>query len=217
MARLRIFLADDHAVVREGLKALIHTQPGMEVIGEAEDGRTAWQAAQELQPDVVIMDASMPHLNGAQATQQLKRACPHIKVLALTVHEDIGYMRQLLEAGASGYVLKRAAAEELIHAILIVSDGGVYLDPHLAGKVVGSFVGKQSVSKALHGSDLSQREGEVLRLLAQGYSNKEIATQLGISVKTVETHKARSMEKLGLHSRVEIVRFALQQGWLENA
>jgi DNA-binding NarL/FixJ family response regulator len=216
MAELRIFLADDHAVVREGLKALINSQPDMQVIGEAEDGRAACQRARDLQPDIVILDVSMPHLNGAQAAEQLKRVCPNAKVLALTVHEDTGYLRQLLKAGAAGYVLKRSAAEELIHAIRIVAAGGIYLDPNLAGKVVDRFVRKPSTNTALQGSDLSDRETEVLRLMAQGYSNKEIAAQLNISIKTVETYKARSMEKLGLHSRVEIVRYGLQQGWLDG-
>jgi DNA-binding NarL/FixJ family response regulator len=216
MTELQIFLADDHAVVREGLKALINSQPDMQVIGEAEDGRAACQRARDLQPDIVILDVSMPYLNGAQAAEQLKRACPNARVLALTVHEDTGYLRQLLKAGAAGYVLKRSAAEELIRAIRIVAAGGIYLDPNLAGRLVDRFVRKPSTNDALQASDLSDREAEVLRLMAQGYSNKEIAAQLNISIKTVETYKARSMEKLGLHSRVEIVRYALQQGWLDR-
>jgi len=216
MTDLRIFLADDHAVVRAGLRALIDAQPGMQVIGEADNGLTACQRATELKPDIVIMDASMPHLNGAQATGQLKRDCPEIKVLTLTVHEEIGYLRQLLEAGASGYVLKRSAADELIHAIRVVARGGVYLDPHLTGRVVTGFIRKESIRDALHQTDLSERETEVLRLIGRGYSNKEIAVQLGLSIKTVETHRSRSMEKLDLHSRVEIVRYAMQQGWLDQ-
>jgi len=216
MTDLRILLADDHAVVRAGLRALIDAQPGMQVIGEADNGLTACQRATELKPDIVIMDASMPHLNGAQATGQLKRDCPEIKVLTLTVHEEIGYLGQLLEAGASGYVLKRSAADELIHAIRVVARGGVYLDPHLTGRVVTGFIRKESIRDALHQTDLSERETEVLRLIGRGYSNKEIAVQLGISIKTVETHRSRSMEKLDLHSRVEIVRYAMQQGWLDQ-
>ena len=216
MVKLRVYLADDHVVVREGLKALINAQPQMEVSGEAGDGRTACQEVQELQPDVVVMDVSMPKMNGAQATAQLKQACPSVKVLALTVHEDKGYLRLLLEAGASGYVLKRAAAEELIHAIRTVAAGGVYLDPALAGKVVGSFVRPPAGRGAPEGGDLSDREAEVVRLIAAGHSNKEIASRLGLSVKTVETYKARSMEKLGLDSRADLVRYALQRGWLQN-
>jgi DNA-binding NarL/FixJ family response regulator len=216
MAKLRVYLADDHAVVRSGLKALINAQPDMEVSGEAGDGRTACDQVQELQPDVVVMDVSMPKLNGAQATVQLKQACPKVKVLALTVHEDKGYLRLLLEAGASGYVLKRAAAEDLIHAIRTVAAGGLYLDPALAGQVVGSFVRSPAGHRAPEGGDLSDREAEVVRLIAAGYSNKEIASRISLSVKTVETYKARSMEKLGLESRADLVRYALQRGWLQN-
>jgi DNA-binding NarL/FixJ family response regulator len=214
--KLRVYLADDHAVVRAGLKALINAEPQMEVSGEAGDGRTVCLQVPELQPDVVVMDVSMPQMNGAQATAQLKQAWPSVKVLALTVHEDKGYLRLLLEAGASGYVLKRAAAEELIHAIRTVAAGGVYLDPALAGKVVGSFVRPPAGKGVPEGGDLSDREAEVVRLIAAGYSNKEIATRLSLSVKTVETYKARSMEKLGMESRADLVRYALQRGWLQN-
>jgi DNA-binding NarL/FixJ family response regulator len=216
MVKLRIYLADDHAVVREGLKALINAQPQMEVIGEAGDGSTACQEVPQLQPDLVVMDVSMPAVNGAQATSQLKQTCPNVKVLALTVHEDKGYLRLLLEAGASGYVLKRAAAEELIHAIRTVSAGGMYLDPALAGKVVGSFMRAPAGKSAPEGNDLSDRESEVLRFIAAGYTNKQIASQLDVSVKTVETYKARSMQKLGLGSRADLVRYALQRGWLQS-
>ena len=214
---LRVFLADDHAVVREGLKALINAQPGMEVSGEAGDGRAACQQVRDLLPDVAVMDVSMPEMNGAQATAELKRTCPQVKVLALTVHEDKGYLRQLLESGADGYVLKRAAAEELIHAIRTVAAGGVYLDPALAGEVVGGYVRKPTVRGSLEGGELSDRESEVVRLIASGYSNKEIAAQLDLSVKTVETYKTRSMEKLGLRSRADLVRYAIQCGWLREA
>jgi DNA-binding NarL/FixJ family response regulator len=214
--KLRVYLADDHAVVREGLKALINTQPDMEVTGEAGDGQAACQQIQALQPDVVVMDVSMPEMSGAQATEQLKRTCPHVKVLALTVHEDKGYLRQLLEAGAAGYMLKRAAAEELIHAIRTVAEGGVYLDPAIAAKVVGSFVRLPALAGVSVGADLSERETEVIRLVAAGHTNKEIASHLTLSVKTVETYKGRSMEKLDLHSRAELVRYAMQRGWLQN-
>ena len=216
MDKLRIFLADDHAVVRAGLKTLVNAQPDMEVIGEASDGVSAWQQARDCQPDVVIMDISMPELNGAEATAQLKAACPDVKVLALSVHEDTGYLRKLLEAGASGYVLKRSAADALIQAIRIVASGGIFLDPLLAGKVVGNLVGVSAAPGEPANAALSERETDVVRLIAQGYSNKEIATQLNLSVKTVETYKARAMEKLGLDSRVEIVRYALRQGWLQE-
>jgi len=216
MTKLRIFLADDHVVVREGLKALINAQPDMIVIGEAGDGQTAWQQAQVCQPDIVIMDISMPGLNGVQATAQLKQACPAIKVLALSVHDDTSYLRQLLAAGACGYILKHAAAEDLIQAIRMVAAGGVYLDPALVGHVVAGYVRVPMTTSALLGADLSERETEVARRIAQGYSNKEIATQLTLSVKTVETYRARAMEKLGIDSRSALVRYALEHGWLHS-
>jgi len=214
MAKLRIFLADDHAVVREGLKRLIDAAPDMEVIGEAADGREAVEKALIAQPDIVVVDVSMPELNGPAVAVQLKRTSPKIAILALTVHEDKSYLRELLEAGASGYVLKRAAADELIHAIRSVAAGGLYVDPHIAAKLVSSFV----LPKAKFSStaELSDRESAVLRLIAQGHSNKEIANQLSVSVKTVETYKARSMEKLGLRSRVDIIRTASERGWLRT-
>jgi DNA-binding NarL/FixJ family response regulator len=215
MSSLRIFLADDHAVVREGLRSLIDAQPDMEVTGEAADGNAACELVPDLQPDVVIMDVSLPGMNGALATAHLRETCPQVKVLALTVHEDKGYLRQLLEAGAVGYVLKRAAAEELIRAIRTVAGGGVYLDPALAGTVVGGFVRKPTGKSVPEGADLSDREAEVVRLVAAGYSNKEIAGRLALSVKTVETYKARSLEKLGLRSRADLVRYALGRGWLQ--
>lgn len=216
MNTLRIFLADDHVVMREGLRSLVNAQADMMVVGEAGNGRTALLKARELQPDVVIMDVSMPDLNGIQVTEKLKRACQKITVLVLTAHDDSGYLRQLLAVGASGYVLKKVAAEELINAIRVVAAGGVYLDPTLAGKVVGGFVGKRRIKGGPQRSELSEREAEVLRLVAWGYTNKEAAGYLAISVKTVETHKANLMEKLDLKSRVEIVRYALRQGWLRE-
>ncbi len=208
---LRVFLADDHEMIREGLKKLIQEQSDMEVIGEAGSGRAAWQQIKKLPPDIVVTDISMPDMNGAQLTKRLKQEYPHIKVIALTGFEDQNYLRQLLQAGVSGYVLKRVAAKELIHAIRIVAVGGIYLEPSMAGRVVGGYIGRNPAG------DLSEREEEVLRRIALGYSNKEIAAQLDISVKTIETYKTRLMEKLDLHSRVDIVRYALQQGWLEKS
>lgn len=217
MPELRVFLADDHAVVREGLKSLINAQPGMAVVGEAADGLAACEQVPDLRPDVVVMDVSMPGLTGTQATERLRRECPAVKVLALTVHEDKGYLRQLLAAGAVGYVLKRAAAVELVHAIRVVAGGGVYLDPSLAGKVVGGFVRRPGGGGApADASELSDREAAVVRLTAAGYGAKEIAAQLDLSAKTVETYKARALEKLGLESRADVVRYALERGWLHS-
>lgn len=216
MKKIRIVLADDHLVVREGLKLLLNAQPDMEVIGEAGNGQDAWRQGVELQPDVVVMDVAMPGCGGAQATVHLKESCPKVKVLALTLYDEEGYLRQLLKAGASGYVLKSGAPQELIHAIRLVAGGGVCLDTNLAAKVMGSYVGNPSSAAQPRARDLSEREAEVLRLIAWGYSNKEIAARLHISVKTVETHRTRLMEKLNLQSRVDLVRYALRQGWLAD-
>lgn len=217
MGKLRVFLADDHAVVREGLKTLVNAQLDMEVVGEAGDGTSAVRQAQDCRPDVVIMDISMPDLNGVEATAQLKRECPSIKVLALSVHEDTSYLRKLIEAGAVGYVLKRSAADALIQAIRMAFAGGVFIDPLLAAKIVSTIGGSSSRSGEPPSAPLSERETDVVRMIAHGYSNKEIAARLNLSVKTVETYKTRAMEKLKLDSRVAIVRYALQQGWLHES
>ncbi len=214
MPVLKILLVDDHPIVREGLKTLILTQSDMEVVGEASDGQEACQQASLLQPDLVIMDISMPGMGGTQVTERLCRECPDTKVLVLTIHEDKGYIRQLLAAGAAGYVLKRAAGEELIHAIRVVSAGRTYLDPDMAGKVVTGFVRRTGESLPTKGPSLSDRELEIAKLTASGHSNKEIGNLLDLSVKTVETYRTRGMEKLGLSSRVDLVRYAVQQGWL---
>ena len=213
---LRIFLADDHAVVREGLKALISAQSDMTIVGEAADGLDVCARVPALRPDVVIMDVSMPGLTGSEATERLRRECPQLKILALTVHEDKGYIRQLLAAGAAGYVLKRTAPEELIRAIRVVAAGEVYLDPGVAGKVVGGFVRNSANTGTTFGATLSEREMEVARLTAAGHSHKEIAARLELSVKTVETYRSRAMDKLGLKSRAELVRYAFQKGWLKD-
>jgi len=215
MPKLRILLADDHPVVSAGLKTLVDAQDDMEVIGQAHDGESAWQVAREQYPDIIVMDITMPVMNGAKATELIKRDCPTTKVLGLSVHEDTGYLRKLLESGASGYVLKRSAAQTLIDAIRTVANGGIYLDPAMTGKVVDTLVGKPTGQQMPSATVLSEREADVVRLIALGHSNKEIATQLNLSVKTIETYKARAMEKLGLNTRVGLVRFALQQGWLQ--
>lgn len=211
--KLRVLLADDHAIVREGLKALINGHPDMEVVGEAPDGRTVCAKANELHPDVIVMDVSMPDVNGVQATRDVRRQRSDVRVLALTVHEERSYLRELMEAGASGYVLKRSAPENLVHALRVVARGDVYLDPSVTAPVLGRLAKAHPQGDSAD-RDLSERETEVLQLIAQGHSNKDIAGRLDISIKTVETYKARSMEKLGLTGRADIVRFALQKGWL---
>lgn len=216
MNKIRILLADDHETVRDGLKLLIDSQPDMEIVGVASNGHIAILQAQRLKPDLILMDVSMPQMNGLKATERLKLSSPDIKVLALTRHTDNGYLQQLLRAGARGYVLKQSASAELLHAIRAVVGGGNYLDSAITGKVVGLYVKNRRRHNIETQADLSSREAEILRLIAWGYSNKEIAARLSISVKTVEAHKANSMKKLDLNGRVDIVRYALLQGWLED-
>jgi DNA-binding NarL/FixJ family response regulator len=217
MEKLRILVAEDHETVRQGLKMIVDSQPDMEIVGEAGDGRAAVSAAVKLKPDILLMDISMPQLNGLQATKKLKECCPEVKVLTLTRHKDGGYLQQLLRAGASGYILKQSPPDELLHAIRAIASGGKYLDPTIAGRVMGSYADKNSsVASVERLANLSERETEVLRMVAWGHSNKEIASQLDLSVKTVEVHKSNSMRKLGMRSRIDIVRYALLCGWLKD-
>ncbi|XXX72466.1 response regulator transcription factor [Sorangium sp. So ce134] len=215
MTKLGVFVVDDHPIVRDGLKALINAQPDMTVVGEAADGLSAVEAVTQLGPDIVLMDVTMPKLGGAQATERIKQARPEVQVVALTGYEDKANVQPLLRAGASGYVLKGARGVELVRAIHAVAAGGVYLDPSMTAHVVSSVVGRTFGD---HGSssELSEREAEVIRLIAEGHAIKEIAARLDLSARTVETYKVRAMEKLGLTSRADTVRYALQQGWLKS-
>ena len=189
----------------------------MEVVGQATGGWEAVQQTKDCQPDVVVMDVSMPNLGGVAATTHIRQDYSHVRVLALTRHDDLGYLRRLLRAGATGYVVKKTAADELITAIRIIASGGTYIDPQLAGEL-GERIDERSVSTEAdrRRGQLSEREEEVLRLIAWGWSNKEIAVQLGISVKTVEYHKANGVEKLRLRSRTDILHYALAHGWLQE-
>ena len=216
MKKLRVLLADDHKIVREGLRLLINSQPDMQVVGEAANGNEVLVKARDLKPDVVVMDLSMPELNGLQATERLKAEHPGIKVVALTAHEDESYLRQLCKVGAAGYVLKRSAGDELVKAIGTVAKGGVHFEASLASKALASQMTGSPMKGESHSIELSEREKEVLIMLAWGYSNKEIAGQLKLSVKTVETYKLRIGEKLGLRSRTEMVQYALRLGWLNE-
>jgi DNA-binding NarL/FixJ family response regulator len=213
----RVLLADDHVTVRHGLRLLIDGQPDMKVIAEASDGGTAVQRALELVPDVVVMDISMPGMNGLIATRTLKQARPDMAVITLTRHGDDAYLQELLRAGVSGYVLKQSASSELLQAIRVAAAGGQYLDSTLTARVTAGFLGRDGKRIGKSGAQLSERESEVLRLIASGYSNKEIAARLDLSVKTVEAHKANAMRKLGLTGRIDIVKYAILQGWLDNA
>lgn len=222
-AEIRVVIADDHAIVRDGLRALVDAQPGLVVVGEATDGEEAWRRACELRPDVLLLDVSMPGVGGVDAAERIAKDCPTVRVLALTMHEERGYVTRLLRAGAAGYVVKRTAASELVRAIRAVAAGGRYVDPSVAGTMLADLSQRPHAAgrggAEAHGgaSAVSTREGEVLRLLARGHSNKEIAATLEISVKTVETHKANAMAKLGLRSRAALVRFAIAEGWLRDA
>jgi DNA-binding NarL/FixJ family response regulator len=216
MNKIRIVLAEDHEIVREGLRLIIDGQDDMEVVGEAGDGRAAVRVAQELQPDLVVMDVSMPEMNGLSATKKLKQLCPHIGILTLTRHTDDGYLQELLRAGSSGYVLKQSQSSELLQAIRAVVAGGKYLDPAVAGKVIGGFARQQSKSGAASKETPTERELDVLRQIAWGLSNKEIAAKMQISVKTVEAHKANAMRKMNMGSRIDIVRYAILQDWLQG-
>lgn len=213
--RLRILLADDHAILREGVAMLINRQEDMAVIAQASDGAEAVKLARECQPDIAVVDVSMPELGGAEVAEQIRTHCPHVRVLALTRHADQAYLRRLLQAGAAGYVLKRSAADTLINAIRTVSQGGTYVEPGMAGTFLErTFAGGPKEAVADH--PLSWREEEVLRAIAWGRSNKEIAATLNLSVKTVESYKGTAVEKLRLRSRADIVRYALTRGWLTD-
>jgi DNA-binding NarL/FixJ family response regulator len=218
MTKIRVALADDHPVVLAGIKALLQEAPEITLIGEATTGSAALQMIRDHLPDVAIIDISMPDLNGIDLATQLAQTCPKVKILALTVHEDRAYIQPLLRAGARGYLLKRSAAEDLVRAIRAIASGGTYLDPAIADRAISDSARNGRSDSAQPGSpeSLSQREDEVLRLTAQGHSNKEIAARLDVSSKTVETYKTRAAEKLGLRTRADIVRYGASHGWLTD-
>ena len=215
--RVRIMLADDHIVVRHGLRLVIEGQPDLTVIAEAGDGDTAVRRAVELKPDVIVMDISMPGMNGLVATRKLRQLQPNVAIVTLTRHTDDAYLQELLRAGVSGYVLKQSAPVELLQAIRAAAAGRQYIDSALTARVTAAFLGKQPGQKAQPSAGISEREAEVLRLIASGHSNKEIAARLSLSVKTVEAHKAHAMRKLDLNGRIDIVNYAILQGWLHQS
>jgi two-component system response regulator NreC len=209
-------MVDDHEIVRAGLRMLLQAQPDIEIVAEADNGRDAVAKVRELQPDIVLMDISLPDMDGFEATQQIKRARSKTAVLALTMHESDDYFFKMLQAGASGYVPKKAAPTDLVTAIRTVREGGVFLYPALAKSLVRDYMGRAtegSERAALDG--LTEREQEVLKLIADGSTNQEIANQLTISVKTVERHRANIMGKLNLHSRTELVKYAIRKGLID--
>ena len=212
---LRILLADDHVTVRHGLRLLVEAQPDMKVVSEASDGKEAMQKALASKPDVIVMDISMSGMNGLEATRALKQKQPNVIIVTLTRHGDDAYVQELLRAGVAGYVLKQSAPNELIQAIRAAAAGGQYIDSTLTSRMTARLLGRADKATKPAG-ELTERESGVLRLIAAGYSNKEIAGQLSLSVKTVEAHKANAMRKLGLRGRIDIVKYAVLQGWLQN-
>ena len=214
MSELKIFLVDDHPLLRDGLRGLLDTQPDMTVVGEASDGEMAIEGAGRLRPDVVVMDISMPGIGGIEATRRIRRDYPEIRVVALTAHEDRGYRQQMLDAGASDFVLKRAAADDLVRAVRRAAAGESNLAPRPDGQA--REVPAQPPATGPVGGELSAIEADVLRLVAHGQMKREIAERLGISVRMVDAYKALATEKLGLTSRVEIVQYAAERGWLDE-
>ncbi len=213
---IRLLLADDHAVVRSGLRLLLESQPDMAIIGEAETGEEAVRRTAELRPDVVLMDIEMPGINGIEAARRIKAQSPATAVLALTMYEDDQYFFEMLRAGAAGYVPKRAAPDELASAIRAVSRGDVFIHPSLAGRLVQDYLLRRDTEEQEPPSDeLTPREQEVLTLIAEGLSNGEIAEQLVISIKTVDRHRENIMRKLNLHNRVDLVKYALRKGLID--
>jgi DNA-binding NarL/FixJ family response regulator len=211
MKKIRILLADDHVMVRQGFKMILAAQPDLEIVGEADNGREAVELAEKLQPDVVIMDVAMPDLNGIEATRRLAGTSPHTRVLALSMYKDSVYVREILRAGARGYLLKDAFDRDLLSAVRAVATGEGYLSPAVSDAVLSDY--RRHVTDPL--DLLSSREREVLQLIAEGKTNKEIATALKLSVYTVDAHRGRIMEKLNLHSVGELVRFAVRHGLID--
>jgi DNA-binding NarL/FixJ family response regulator len=212
---IRILLADDHTILRDGIRSLLEDEPDMEVIGEAEDGHAAVKMTGQLGPDVVVMDIAMPLLNGLEATRQIKRNNPQVKVLILTMHENEEYIRQVLATGAMGYILKDAAARELLGAIRAVHRGEAVLSPAITRLVIEDYLRWGEPQSEPISNGLSAREREVLQLIAEGYTNKQIGEILCISVKTVQAHRNNLMQKLDLHDRGELIKYAIQKKIIE--
>jgi DNA-binding NarL/FixJ family response regulator len=211
MKRIRILLADDHAVVRQGFKMILAEQPDMEIAGEAGNGREALALAASLKPDIVVMDVAMPELNGIEATRRMSEAAPSARVVALSMHKDSVYVREILRAGARGYLLKDSVAGDLVSAVRSVANGEGYISPAVSNAVLDDY--RRHVTNPI--DMLTSREREVLQMLAEGKTNKEIAAILNLSVYTVDAHRGRIMEKLNLHSINELVRFAVRNGLID--
>jgi DNA-binding NarL/FixJ family response regulator len=214
--KTRIVLADDHPIVLDGLRNLIRAEQDFELVGEAASGLSALKIIREQRPDVAVLDISMPELNGIVLCRRLAGEMPALRLLVLTLHEDRAYLNQALEAGVRGYVLKRSAVENLVQAVRAVMVGGLYIDPAIVGRVFESKqVNKRLAARKGVAPALTDREADVLKMAALGFTNKEIASRLDVGVKSIETYKARGLEKLGLKTRAELVRYASGQGWLD--
>jgi len=208
----KILLADDHKITREGLRSLLEKQSDMEVVAEAKEGHEAVRLVREMHPDIAIMDVTMPDLNGIEATQKIVSECPNVKVIALSMHSDTLFVTEMLKSGASGYLLKDCAFEELTRAIHTVLDGKIYLSPAISDVVVDGYLHRLSEDKPVDSDVLSHREREVLQMLAEGKSTKQVALKLHISVKTVETHRRQMMHKLDIYSVAELTKYAIRKG-----
>ena len=208
---IRILIADDHGLIRAGLRALLQSAPDLTVVGEAEDGITLLSRVVELNPDIVLMDISMPGLSGIEATRQLREISPSTRVLALTVHEDEGMLREMIRAGAHGYIVKRAIESDLLQAIQVVSQGHIYVYPTLTGALVQDLSPHKRTTQSLHAT-LTAREIDVLLLLARGYTNRQIAKELNLSQRTIEGYRATLVSKLGIKSRVELMNYVEEHG-----
>jgi two-component system response regulator NreC len=216
MAKIRVLICDDHTILREGIRLLLNAQADMEVVAEAVDGRDAVDKAREFNPDVILMDIAMPLLNGLEATKQIRRDHPNARVLVLTMYESDEYVAQMLEAGAAGYVLKKVAGSELVYAIRSVFNGEAFLYPSITKRLVEDYLRRVESGQERDTFDgLTDREREVLQLIAEGHTNKEIADLLNLSVRTVQNHRAHIMEKLGMHDRGELIKYAIQKGIIE--
>lgn len=217
-ATIRVLIADDHTIVREGVHLLLKAQPDIDVVGEAADGQQAIALIRQLHPDLVVMDIQMPNLNGLEATRTIKQEFPHTHILVLTMYESDEYFFQMLNAGASGYVLKKAASADLVAAIRAVHQGNVFLYPSVARRLVSDYLTRAKSGQEQNIYDgLTAREHEVLKLIAEGYTNQSIAEKLAISPSTVQTHRTRIMQRLKLHSRAELITYALSKGLLDSA
>lgn len=215
MKKIKIILAEDHTLVRQGLRSLLEQNTDFKVVGEADNGREAVERAIRLKPDVVVMDYSMPELNGLEATRQISSRNPGIKILILTRHTNKEYIDNILKAGASGFLVKRSAAEELVRAIFAVHQGNIFLDPLISNIIIDGYLQSAEVDHEDTGEQLTPRQREVLQLIAEGFPNREIANLLHISVKTVENHRANILRSLELQSTADLVQYAIRQGIID--